>query len=341
MQDQHLLSPEARRRDLAALRAKFGAEVADAARQRTRRPWDIVKRLFVGLYDDGFIHAGNLAYLALVALFPFIIVAAALAHLLGQKGEIDLAVGAFLARLPTEARSVLLGPLQEVLKARAGILLWAGALVGLWTAASLVETIRDILRRAYGIKACASFWRYRLGSIALILGAVIVLMAAFGLTVFLTTIQRYVNDALPGSDALASTLGLYRVVQGVTMFATIYALFLALTPARYRKLGCRKWPGALLVTGWWILSATALPWTIEQFGGYSRTYGSLAGVMVTLFFFFLIGLGVVTGAELNAALADAGDMALKGEHYDGPFSDQLDVAEPGPDERVPQQRKFQ
>ena len=51
-------------------------------------------------------------------------------------------------------------------------------------------------------------------------------------------------------------------------------------------------------------------------------------------FFFFIGLGVVTGAELNAALADAGGHALKGEHYTGPFVRDLEVDEPAPDEEV-------
>ena len=47
-----------------------------------------------------------------------------------------------------------------------------------------------------------------------------------------------------------------------------------------------------------------LPPTLSLLGGYGRTYGSLAGVMITLIFFFLVGLGVVIGAELNAALAE-------------------------------------
>jgi membrane protein len=37
---------------------------------------------------------------------------------------------------------------------------------------------------------------------------------------------------------------------------------------------------------------------------YDLTYGSMAGVMIVLFFFWLVGLGLVTGAELNAALAE-------------------------------------
>ena len=72
-------------------------------------------------------------------------------------------------------------------------------------------------------------------------------------------------------------------------------LFLALTPARYRKPSCRKWPGALLVTVWWLATVELLPDAIGLFGGYDLTYGSLAGVMIALIFFFVIGLGVVIG----------------------------------------------
>ncbi|HLL31719.1 MAG TPA: ribonuclease BN, partial [Allosphingosinicella sp.] len=46
-------------------------------------------------------------------------------------------------------------------------------------------------------------------------------------------------------------------------------------------------------------------------GGYDLTYGSLAGVIIGLTFFFIVGLGVVIGAELNAALAEVPEEALK------------------------------
>ena len=120
----------------------------------------------------------------------------------------------------------------------------------------------------------------------------------------------------------------------MTLFITFYFIFLALTPSRYRKIRCRKWPGALLVTAWWLVTVELLPNAIAAFGGYDRTYGSLAGVMVALLFFFVIGLGVVMGAELNAALADAGDTALEGEVYEGPHRHELPVATPEADEVV-------
>ena len=127
---------------------------------------------------------------------------------------------------------------------------------------------------------------------------------------------------------------LYRVVPALVLFANVYLLFLLLTPSRYRKVGCRKWPGALLITAWWLLTAELLPQVIGLLGGYDLTYGSLAGVMVVLIFFFMVGLGVVMGAELNAALAEASPTALKGEVYSGPYKDQLEVEEPQPGEDV-------
>jgi len=333
MRDNSPQSPEARRKRLASLRAAFGAEVEQKLKPRVTA-WEVVKRVVVGVYNDGFIHAGNLAYLAIVALFPFFIVAAAAAHLFGQSQDAQLTVANVLHRLPPDVAQTLREPINEVLTARTGPLLWFGALVGLWTAASFVETIRDILRRAYGVKFCSPFWEYRLGSILLILGAVLLLMVAFAASVALSTLHHALIEWFPLTNGLGATLGLYRLVPAVTLFVTFYGLFYALTPKRYRRRGCRKWPGALLITAWWLATVEILPSALGLLGGYSLTYGSLAGVMISLIFFFVVGLGVVTGAELNAALAESRGIALKGEVYTGPYTDQLEVEEPQPGEDV-------
>ena len=133
---------------------------------------------------------------------------------------------------------------------------------------------------------------------------------------------------------MGARLGFYRLAPAATLFFTFYVLFVALTPSRYRKRGCRKWPGALLVTVWWLGTVEILPNVLGLVGGYNLTYGSLAGVMIALLFFFVVGLGVVIGAELNAALAESGATALKGELYAGPYSDELEVEEPQPGEDV-------
>jgi membrane protein len=333
MRDHSPLSPEERRKRLATMRAAFGTEVEEKLKPRLTA-WEVVKRVSIGVYNDGFIHAGNLAYLSIVAIFPFFIFAAAVAHLLGQSQDAMLTVTNILRRLPPGVAETLREPVDEVLTVRTGTLLWFGGIVGLWTATSFVETIRDILRRAYGIKYCAPFWEYRLGSILLILGAVLLLMIAFAASALLTIAHHFIMEWFPLAQDIGHTLGLYRLVPAATLFGTFYALFFALTTSRYRSHGCRKWPGALFITAWWIGTVELLPPALDLLGDYTRTYGSLAGVMIALIFFFMVGLGVVIGAELNAALAESGATALKGEVYTGPYTDELEVEEPQPGEDV-------
>src|SRR6185503_3075680 len=246
MKDVSPQSPEARRKRLASMEAAFGHDVVVKLKPRAYA-LEVLKRVGVGVYNDGFIHAGNLAYLALLAMFPFFILAAAMAHLLGRTEDGALTVATFLAKLPPGVADTLSGPVNEVLNARTGPLLWFGALVGLWTAASFIETIRDILRRAYGVKFCAPFWEYRLGSILMIVASVMILMFAFAFTVILSSLQHAIERLLPFSAEVGSTLGTFQAVPAAMMFLTFYVLFYALTPVRYRKHGCRKWPGALLI----------------------------------------------------------------------------------------------
>ena len=294
-------SPESRRKRLARAKARLGT-IGGRFRKGSRTR-EVIKRVAIGVYSDGFIHAGNLAFLALLSIFPFVIVAAAIARLFGQTAEGMNAVNALLTTMPKDVADVLQRPIRDVLEARSGNLLWLGALVGLWSTGSFIETIRDIIRRAYGVTYSRPFWEYRLGSAGMIIASVIVAMVAFALSVFLSSVQTFVVDIVPGADDFVGLLTLLRVAPAVMLFGSLYVLFYVLTPKRYR-LKCLKWPGAAFVTGWWVLTSALLPVALTSLGGYDLTYGSLAGVTIALMFFFVIGLGLVIGAELNAALAE-------------------------------------
>ena len=66
------VSPEERRR--AAVRWHDGLQ--EAFEQRVgpgTRVFRVLRRVIIGVWDDGFIHAGNLAYMGILALFPFFI----------------------------------------------------------------------------------------------------------------------------------------------------------------------------------------------------------------------------------------------------------------------------
>lgn len=306
MQDQSPQSPEARRQRLEQSGVHPPEEVEEHVRVR---PIEVVKRVAVGVYNDGFIHAGNLAYLTLMALFPFFIVAAAVAQIFGKTDDGLAAVNAFLLALPANVANVLRQPILDVLTARTGNLLWLGAAVGLWTVGSLIETIRDIVRRAYGTRATRPFWHYRLGSIGMIFVCVFAILFSFSLQVMIGAADTFLHQVLPFADDAIALVQATRLVPTAILFLALYYLFVAVTPSRYRGKAFPKWPGAACTTLWWYVTGLLLPVFLTGLGDYNLTYGGLAGAMITLIFFFIIGLGVVIGAELNAALAEFPDSA--------------------------------
>ena len=269
-----------------------------------KRPFEIGKRVVVGVYADGFIHAGNLAYLSLISLFPFFIVTAALAHFLGRSVDTSMAIESVLRTLPKSIALMMRQPISDVLAQRTGSLLWLGGLVGLWTVGSFIETIRDILRRAYGLGYSKPFWHYRLTSAALIISAVMLTLVAFSAQLLLTGVEQFVYRLLPEVHGVLGWIGWSRLAPLVTLFVALYLIFYSLTPSKYRWTRCPKWPGAAFTAVWWVTTTMALPFALSELGGYDRTYGSLAGVIVALFFFWLVGFGLVIGAHLNAALAE-------------------------------------
>ena len=271
----------------------------------------VLKRTVIGVYTVGFMHAGNLAYLSLMTVFPFFIVVAAVLSALGENDHIQLAVSSFLHVMPSDVAEVLRKPIHDVLTQRTGALLWLGGLVGLWTVGGFVETIREIFRQAYGTKSTQSLWRARLSLSFGIVASVILTLISFLVQGLLTAAEEFVNRLVPWAADVAAWIGLSRIIPGAVMFAALLMLFYCVTPPKYRYTNSRKWPGALFTTGWWVGMTAILPRILAQLGGYSLTYGSLAGVVVMLLFFYLIGLGLVFGAHLNAALAEPPETALE------------------------------
>ncbi|MCB2087815.1 MAG: YihY/virulence factor BrkB family protein [Sphingomonadaceae bacterium] len=286
------------------------------------RIFEVTRRVLVGTYNDGFIHAGNLAYMSLLAMFPFFVLGSAIFSAFGEEAERQAMVLTVVSTLPPMVARVLEPVALDIIDLRSGWLLWAGAAVGLWTTGSLVETIRDILRRAYGTPATYAFWKARLLSTGFILLSVALLLLFLLAQVALGAAQQVIATSLPWLDHALTEISLGRIAAGLGLFMPLYLLFLLLTPQEYRGRRYPKWPGAGVVTLWWLAVTAALPPVLSTFFTYNLTYGSLAGIMITLFFFWLVGLGIVVGAELNAALADPADENGGGGDMDEPVEEE-------------------
>jgi membrane protein len=267
-----------------------------------RRIWSVTRQVVVGYWDDdGFILSGHMAYLALLALFPFFLLLASLAAQLGRTSSGLEAIAGFLAALPPNVAAVLKQPMEQVLAQNPGGLVTLSILVAVWTAGSFIEAIRIVIHKAYNHTPGRAFWQYRLQSFTMVIGSCIILMAAMSAQFALGAALKVIGDHLPLATEAQDLVGWGRnALTPLLLFISLYSLYFALTP-RWRK-GLLFWPGALLSVLIWLLAAALLPRAIGSLGTYDLTYGSLAGVMITLLFFYLVGSGFVLGAQLNAAL---------------------------------------
>ena len=131
-------------------------------------------------------------------------------------------------------------------------------------------------------------------------------MVAFALSILLTGVAGIRRPRAARRRATWSAWStLLRIVPGagavrLALSAVLHADAQALPQAWAAANG----RAPAFVTVWWLATTALLPAALSSLGGYDLTYGSLAGVMIALIFFFVIGLGVVIGAELNAALAE-------------------------------------
>lgn len=267
-----------------------------------RRPLLVLRRTAIGFWeDDSFILAGHLAYLSLLTIFPFLLFLFKLAGALGRTQEgLDAARG-FLDALPANVASVLEAPIRQVLSEGNSGVLTLGILVAIWTAGSFIETNRVVLHKAYDHSAGRPIWQYRLQSAIIVILSAVLLLLAISAQLALSGVWQFVGAYLPNSYAIAEPLAALRnLITPALLFLALYGIYLALTPGRHRT--ARHWPGTLVAVAIWIGTAALLPTAIARAGTYDLTYGSLAGVMVTLLFFYVIGLGFVLGAQVNAAI---------------------------------------
>ncbi len=90
-----------------------------------------------------------------------------------------------------------------------------------------------------------------------------------------------------------------RYLLGVTVLAGSLWTMHRVLPSRPMR-GLRLWPGVIASVIIWSAAATGLSVYLAYAPSYAVTYGTLAGVIVTLLFFYLTGAAIIFGAEVNA-----------------------------------------
>jgi membrane protein len=267
---------------------------------------------------DGIEHAGYLAYLSMLALFPFLVL---LVMVLGSLGEGDIGVQLIeriLQELPPEAVSALTPRIEEISAGPPEGLVTLSVIGAIWTASSAVEGLRTVLNRAYRVSTPPAYiWR-RLMSIAQLLIFTAVIICGLLILVFAPIIQYKLELMLgiPLHDAEAFKFtDIIFSFSAFTLFLMVANLYFILPNIKQRLRYVI--PGALVTVGLWLLAARGYSYYLSTFDQVNLIYGSLAGIIASLIFFFLVNLCFIFGAEFNYQMAIAfGTYFEEKEHVD-------------------------
>src|SRR5262249_11870189 len=267
-------------------------------RQAAHKVWNKI------FEDDVLGRAAQLAYHWLFSLFPLLIFLTTLLAFLPMRRNPEQWIGMLSAFLPSEAYTLLNKTFQQIAGRQRGGLLSFSILLTLWTSSSGLEAIITSLNRAYVRAAPRAWWKERLLAIALTLGLAAFIISALALIFFGGHISRHIAKIYGFSHT-------FKIVWAVAQWPIIICLVMLgvelvyyFAPNVKRGKNGKRWewftPGSIFAVALWLLISFGLRFYVSRFGNFNATYGALGGVMVLMLWFYLTGVAILVGGEINS-----------------------------------------
>jgi membrane protein len=205
---------------------------------------------------------------------------------------------------PQDALNIVERQLGELARGSHGSLLTFGIVGAIWSSSAAMVAIIDSLNHAYDIVERRSWIRRRIVAILLTIALALFIMASLALVMLGPQIAAWAADSIGAAPAVELA---WRMARWPLMFMlVVLGVDLVYFFAPNRKV---RWSwitaGSLLSTTLWIASSFGFKFYVTNFGSYNATYGAIGGVIVILLWFYVSGLAILVGAELNAVIEDA------------------------------------
>lgn len=253
---------------------------------------------------DGVEHAGYLAFMVLLAFCPFLVL---LMTVLSWIGELNIGpyfTSVLLHHMPSEVAAALEPRARELAAGPPQGLMTIAVIGAIWTSSSTVEGLRTMLNRAYRVHTPPAYVLRRALSILQFLIFTAVVLLTLLLLVVGPVVWARVRDMMPIYIEVAFEFTLLGyIIPLLVLFAVVSAMYYYIPNIRQRFIAVI--PGAVVVVVLWMLGALLFSFYLSHVDQVNIVYGSLEGVIVTLFFFFIMSLLLIFGAELNYHLERA------------------------------------
>src|SRR5690625_3916513 len=258
---------------------------------------DYIKAIMAEYKKDNVpILAAAQAYYYLLSIVPLLVVCfAIIPYLHMDPNEVML----FLEDvLPSGIAEVFEENIVNIIQTPKGGLLTIGIIGALWSASKGVDAFIKATNEAYGVDETRSFIKIKGIALLLTVGVVVSFAVALLLPVFGNVILTLLNNLFQIDTSIVIVLQLMRWVIGILAITLILLVLYRVAPNK--KLPIKHiLPGALSASTLWLLISLGFSFYVSNFGSYSTTYGSLGGIIILMIWFYLTGLILMIGAEIN------------------------------------------
>jgi membrane protein len=266
---------------------------------------DLLKQsLKEALADDVFDLAAQQAYYFFFALFPALLFVIAVASFFPLQGLIDNVVTTISRIAPRDVVNILTESIASISKQNSGGILTFAFLVTIWSSSGAMVSIITTLNAAYDVTESRPWWKTRLTAVVLTVGIAVFILLSMFLIVAGPTVAEHLANRMRLGDAFKWT---WWVLQWPVVFALVVS---AIGLVYYFAPDVEQdwvWitPGSILATVLWLAVSLGLKLYYQLMPNANAAYGTIGAVMVLMLWFYVSGLALLLGAELNAEIEHA------------------------------------
>ena len=268
--------------------------------------WATLKRTFKEYQHDNVSDwAAALTYYAVLSLFPGLLVLVSLLGVFGNGEETTDALLDIVSQVgPASAVDTFRGPIEDVTESSsgAGLALIVGLVGAIWSASGYLGAFARASNAVYEVEEGRPFWKLRPQQIAMtVLMVLLLTLVSIGLVVS-GPVAEAVGDVIGLGETAVTVWQIAKWPLMVVIVAFMFAVLYWWAPNVKQPKFHWITPGSLFAVVVWIAASALFALYVANFGSYSATYGSLAGVIVFLLWLWITNNAILLGQEMNAEL---------------------------------------
>ena len=263
--------------------------------------------------------AAALTYYSVQAIFPAAIVVLSLIGLAG-KNTTNKLIANLGPVIPQSAHTQLVSLITSLQKSHssAGIALILGLVTGVWSASGYVAAFMRAANVVFDVPEGRPVWKTIPTRLATTIVLLILMFAAAVIVVFTGPVAKQAGDLLGLGSAAVTTWDIAKWPVLIILLMIMVAILYWATPNAKQGFAWVS-PGGVVGVLIWVIASGLFAFYVANFSSYSKTYGTMAGIIIFLVWVWISNLAILLGlefnAELNRARAEADGLPEGAEPY--------------------------